>query len=29
MKQISDEFNKESREWHEKYDKSKESDDST
>ena len=29
MKQISDEFNKESKEWHEKYDKSKESDDST
>jgi hypothetical protein len=24
MKQISDEFNKESKEWHEKYDKSKE-----
>ena len=28
MKQISDEFNKESKEWHEKYDKSKKSDDS-
>jgi hypothetical protein len=28
MKQISDEFNKESIEWHEKYDISEESDDS-
>ena len=28
MKQISDEFNKESKEWHEKYDKSKDSEDS-
>ena len=29
MKQISDEFNKESKEWHEKYDKSEESNDSS
>ena len=28
MKQISDEFKKESKEWHEKYDKSEESNDS-